>query len=263
MSSVLLEKRDGIAYVTLARPEALNALNRPMVAQLTTIFQELEADEAMKVVLLTGQGQAFCAGYDVKQDIEYLERGETPPRSDLGFIAGDYDRLKPVICAVNGMAAGGGLYLVLQSDIVIASERAQFWPPYAARGRDGGPQPVLLAMKTNLSWASWACLLAQKLDAQTALRMGLAQEMVPHEQLLPRVTEIAETLCGYSQVTLHSIKERLNHLIKTLYLEASRYRGPVTSRVFDSADFRKGLQAFLTKQKARFDSEGESTEGNV
>ena len=142
--------------------------------------------------------------------------------------------------------------MVLACDIVICSEKAEFMPVFASRGHHGGRQVPQLALKTTFSWALWTWLYKKSLDAQTAYRIGLVAEVVPQDKLMSRATEMAETMCSYSQLSLRAVKERINYLIKSVYKDAIDYMGPVNAEIRSSADYREGARSFEEKRAPEF-----------
>ncbi len=251
METVIYEKKNGIAYVTLNRPEVLNAVNATMKREVEGIWEDFAKDDSLKVAILTGTGRAFCAGHDLKPDVEAYARGQEPKDEGLP-LAGLAASPKPTICAVNGLVAGGGLALVLACDIVICADNAEFRSIFVSRGHEGGGQMPQLAVKTTVSWALWTWLYKKSIDAETAYRIGLAAELAPRDKLMSRATEMAETMCGYSQVALMSVKERINYLIKTIYQDAMNYRGPVTKSIKSSKDYREGARSFAEKRPPKY-----------
>ncbi len=251
METVIYEKKNNIAYVTLNRPEVLNAINFTMTQELGGIWKDFAEDDSLNVAIITGNGRAFCAGHDMKPDVEAYRRGEEPKVTSLP-LSELRESLKPTICAVNGLVAGGGLSLVLACDIVVCSDKAEFIPVFVALGHHGGGQMPQLAIKTTVSWALWTWLYKKSLDAETAYRIGLVAEVFPHDELMSRATEMAETMCSYSQISLRSVKERINYLMRSVYKDTMDYRGPVTAEIRRSADYREGARSFEEKRAPRF-----------
>lgn len=195
---VLVERADGVATVTLNRPAARNALSAQVIAALRTTMVELEADETVDVVVLTGADPAFCAGLDLKQ------LGSSGDNLSLGSEATDtapwcpWPLLsKPVVGAVNGVAVTGGLELVLNCDIVIASDRARFADTHARVGvLPGWGLSVLLPLMVGRGLARRMSLTGDFLTAEQAADAGLVTEVVPHDELLPTAHRVAASIVG-------------------------------------------------------------------
>lgn len=251
IETVIYEKKNCIAYITLNRPKVLNAINSTMTQELNAIWQDFAQDDSLNIAIITGNGRAFCAGHDMKPDVEAYRQGEQPQPGRIP-VTGLGELLKPTICAVNGLVAGGGFGMMLACDIVICSDNAEFMPIFVYRGHHGRGQVPQLALKTTLSWAMWTWLYKKSLDAETAYRIGLVAEVVPQDKLLSRATEIAQTMCSYSQISLRSVKERINYLIKSVYKDAIDYVGPITAQIRRSADYQEGARSFEEKRRPNY-----------
>src|SRR5499427_6647846 len=200
-SPVLYHRQDSIVTLTLNRPETLNAMNEAMMGELERVLIELEADTTARAVVLTGAGRAFSSGGDQKRS------GESPPSffpSDLGGAL--IERLnrcilrmqrlpKPIVGSINGVAAGAGLNIALATDLRIASDTARFGEVFARVGLvpDGGGT-YFLPRLVGTAKAMEMILLADIIDAQEALRIGLVNRVVPGEQLEQETTKLAERL---------------------------------------------------------------------
>jgi enoyl-CoA hydratase/carnithine racemase len=206
------DERDGAAIVTLNRPEVHNCFNRQMQADLHQLWQSLRKNDDIRSVVLTGAGdEAFCSGIDRAEAIEeYLEdpdalrRGgkvSTPfmfdsPGPNINPKQNDF--WKPVVAAVNGMACGGALYLLGESDIIIASENATFFDPHVSYGMVSGFESVHLLQKLPLGETLRLALMGQneRIGAQRAYQLGLVSEIVPFAQLRERAIQIAVTIAS-------------------------------------------------------------------
>jgi enoyl-CoA hydratase/carnithine racemase len=253
MAVVLYERREHVVVITLNRPEALNAITPELTRELGEAWQRFESDEDALVAILTGNGRAFCAGLDMKQAADAVRSGVQ------GGIPGGAMRMpnprgiaKPIIAAVNGPAAGGGISFVLGCDIVLASETAQFVVPFAARGRGGAPVALDLARKTSISVALYAGLTAGRINAEMALRMGIAHEVLPPDDLMPRALELAEKIAGFSQPSVRSIKQALIRALEAGIPQAMKDVSEIDAEVRKSADMREGTLAFDEKRRPQF-----------
>jgi len=254
-SVLLVENRDGIAHVTINRPEKLNALNDEVIAALGAAVERIDRDDAMRGVILTGAGpKAFVAGADIG---ELNQQGpfDGKRRAMAGQeIFGRLERLgKPVIAAVNGFALGGGCELAMSCHIRIASENAKFGQPEVKLGIGPGyGGSVRLPRLVGRGRALELLLTAQMIDAAEAWRIGLVNRVVPQDQLMPEATKMMTTiiengplavrLCIESVLAGSDMSEE-DHLL----LEANHF-GLLAS----SGDMREGMTAFLEKRKPLF-----------
>lgn len=207
--TLIVEKKGGVAKITLNRPQALNALNRQLMSELLTALEDVQKDNSMRVVVLRGAGRAFCAGADLK---EYpLGGGRT---EDLGF-SEVWDRLetldKPVIAAVHGYAVTGGFMLVYCSDIIIASEDAKFADTHARWGLiPTGGESQRLPRRVGIFRAKELMFTSDFLSAQEAYRIGLVSKVVPRDKLDETADEMAQKLLANSRRSLAFIKMMIN-----------------------------------------------------
>lgn len=254
--AVLYERQEAVAVITLDRPGSLNAITPQLSQELGEAWQRFADEDDALVAILTGNGRAFCAGLDMKEAAEAIRRGEQ------GGIPGGSMRMpnprripKATIAAVNGPAAGGGVSFALGCDIILASETAQFVLPFAARGRGGAPVALELARKTSVNASLYASLTGARIDAQTALRMGIAQEVLPPDDLLPRALELAEKIAGFSRPSVASIKNALYRALEVGFGEALREAGEMDSAVRGTTDLREGTLAFDEKRRPQYEAE--------
>lgn len=205
-SLVLLEKNNGIALVTLNRPDALNALSIDMRSAIVKVFDELKEDDDVHAVVLTGAGRAFCAGLDLKElgsggkdNLEAVS-GANLQRAVVGCG-------KPVIGAVNGFAITGGFELALMTDFIIASEKAQFADTHSQVGIvPGWALSQKLPRLIGINRAKEVSLTGNFLDAHTAERWGLVNRVVSSEELVPTCLSLAEDIASADQRTLKTVK---------------------------------------------------------
>jgi enoyl-CoA hydratase/carnithine racemase len=221
MSKVLYEKRDRIAYVTLNRPEAKNALDPETHELLWRSWEDFRDDDAVDVAILTGVGDAFCAGADLKTYIPPWIEDATPRkvrdnvRTGIGGLTRGLHRIyKPVIAAVNGWALAGGLETALACDIRIASERAMFGSFEARRGYHHGDGGIVRLVNTCGAGVALEMLLtAEPIDARRALQCNLVSRVVPHESLMEEAELTARQILRNSQVAVRSAKETILDVI--------------------------------------------------
>jgi len=254
-NTLLVERANGIATVTLNRPKALNAINQEMTRELAQLVAELERDPAVRVVIITGAGdRAFMAGADITE-FQALSAVEA-----LGFsqrIQALYTRIErlpqPTLAAVNGFALGGGCELTQVCDLVIAAEPARFGQPEVNLGvlpGAGGTQR--LARLVGRHRAKEICLTGEMLDAHEAYRIGLVNRVVPPDQLMAEARALAEKLREKSAVTLRLIKEAIDEG-HDLALEAGlAVEAKAWAIAFATEDHAEGVRAFLEKRRAQF-----------
>lgn len=193
MTDVLLtDVAAGVATLTLNRPEARNALSTELRDAVVAAMDEVEGDDSVRAIVLTGSDPAFCAGVDLKEIASGIGGGIQAAAPRAGQL-GPFPRLsKPLIGAINGVAVTGGLEYVLGCDFLIASERAAFADTHQRVGiQPGWGLSVHLPEAVGLRRARQMSLTGNYIDAQTALSWGLVNEVVPHDDLLPRATELA------------------------------------------------------------------------
>jgi len=195
----LLERRGRTGIVTLNRPEARNAVNAAVTEAVAEAIDELEADDDIWVLVVTGAGdRSFCAGADLKSMGRPRSAAETQARADLGGLAGITSRtfLKPVIAAVNGFALGGGTEICLACDMVVADEHAEFGLPEVRRGIVAGAGGLQrLPRRIPPAIAMELILTGRPISAQRALELGLVNRVVPSGRCLAAAIELAEAVC--------------------------------------------------------------------
>jgi enoyl-CoA hydratase/carnithine racemase len=206
------EKRGHVAYITINRPEVLNALHPPANEELSAIWDDFAADPDAWVAILTGAGdRAFSAGNDLKYTAQHAEQltGPRPPlRGGFGGITSRFDLFKPVIAAVNGWAMGGGCELVLACDIAIAAEHARFGLPEPRVGLIAGAGGVhRLPRQIPFKIAMGMILTGTPIDAPTAHRWGLVNEVVPAAELLPTAERWAAEIMQCAPLAVRASKE--------------------------------------------------------
>src|SRR5215211_7515850 len=219
MPKLQYEKRDRIAYLTLNRPEAKNAIDPELHQLLCEAWADLRDDDSLDLAILTGAGDAFCAGADLKTYIPPIIRGERRIRDivDVGFgglTRGLHRITKPVIGAVNGWALAGGLETALACDIRIASERAMFGSFEARRGYHHGDGGIVRLV--NICGAGVALemlLTAEPIDARRALQCNMVSRVVAHEELMAEAEKTAQQILRNSQLAVRSAKETILDVI--------------------------------------------------
>jgi enoyl-CoA hydratase/carnithine racemase len=251
------EKRDRVAYVTLNRPEVMNALHLEAHLELKEIWEDFRDDPQVWVAILTGAGdRAFSAGNDLKATAERTAAGtdvqgrERPP---FGRITRDFDCPKPLIAAVNGVAVGGGLELALACDIVVAAEHARFGLPEPRVGLFAGAGGIHRLVRQVPFKAAMGLLLAGRLvPAEEAYRIGLVNEVVPLADLLPAAERWAAEILECSPVSVRLTKEAVFAGLTKTVDDAIAGDAERRQRLLSSADYVEGPKAFAEKRKPQW-----------
>jgi enoyl-CoA hydratase/carnithine racemase len=258
MPKVLYEKRDRIAHVTINRPEARNAIDPDVHRLMIETWADFRDDDEVDVAILTGAGEAFCAGADLKTYIPPIMEGAKPAAIreivELGlngFTRGMHRIYKPIVAAVNGWALAGGLETALACDIRVASERAMFGSFEARRGfhhGDGGLVRLINACGTSV--ASQMLLTAEPIDAEQALRWGLVTKVVPHDQLMDEAETVARQILRNSQRAVRSAKQTILDTIGRPLDEQLRNEAWNAYTCADPAETHELLGRFYEKSDA-------------
>jgi enoyl-CoA hydratase/carnithine racemase len=221
LSKVLYEKRDRIAWVTINRPEARNAVDPDVHRLMIETWTDFADDDSVDVAVLTGAGEAFCAGADLKTYIPPIIESSSPHEIreivELGlngFTRGMHRIEKPIVAAVNGWALAGGLETALACDIRIASERAMFGSFEARRGYHHGDGGIVrLVNACGVGVASHMLLTAEPVDARQALEWGMVTKVVAHDELLAEAETVARQILRNSQRAVRSAKRTILDVI--------------------------------------------------
>ena len=253
---LLYEVSDRVATVTLNRPDALNALTQSMLDEFDRIWDRVDEDDEVRVVVVTGAGRGFCSGIDLKQT-DMADQKRRRPKLDYAnqWTARIQRVSKPIIAAVNGAAVGGGLGLALACDIRIASDRARFSAIFANIG-----MPVLdgvggmLPRTVGLSKALELIFTADIIDAAEAQRIGLVSYTVPHDELMDRSLEMARKIAGGPQMALAMSKHVVYNSLGRGYVDHLVYQNLaiVANATYASHDIAEGGRAFRERRKPEF-----------
>jgi 2-(1,2-epoxy-1,2-dihydrophenyl)acetyl-CoA isomerase len=256
-ATVLVERRPGIARLTLNRPSVLNALDERMAAEFLEAVRDVANDPGIRAVVLAGSGRGFMAGGDI---VSFQKAGRDAP-DVIGRLIGTFHHSieilagmpKPVVASVHGAVAGAGLSIMLAADLVIAADDTKFSLAYTRLGTsaDGGASwslPRVVGLRKALEIA----LLNEPLDAAEALRLSLVNKVVPASELATETDRLAEKLAAGPAQAVGAMKRLLrssfdNDLRAQLALEAESFKS-----CSGTADFREGVEAFLAKRPARF-----------
>ncbi len=252
-ANIVVERHGPVGIVRLNRPQALNALNAALVAELGRAFDDLEGDEQIAAIILTGNDKAFAAGADIKEMAEktYIEAYAED------FITRGWERVaqcrKPVIAAVAGFALGGGCEVAMMCDIVIAADNARFGQPEINLGTmpgAGGTQR--LPRFIGKAKAMDLCLTGRMMDAAEAERLGLVSRIVPADRLIAEAMAVAEKIAALSQPIAMMVKESVNRAFETSLAEGVRFERRLFHSTFATEDQKEGMAAFIAKRKPHF-----------
>lgn len=266
--TLLFEKRDSIGYLTLNRPSKLNALSPELMAELGQALDTIEDDPEVKVVILTGAGRAFSAGFDIGRpegEPELYERQADDWRSalkkNITIFLKIWHSAKPYIAAINGYALAGACELAQLCDIKIASEQATLGEPEIRFGT--GPPVLVTPFSVGLAKAKELLLTGQTLSAQEAERLGMINKVVAHDQLIPECEKMARTMINIAQVGVKYNKIAINRAFENMgFLNSIEQNLDLvtlfdTTRTEEQETFsrirkEKGLRAALDWRDARF-----------
>ncbi|WP_440899283.1 enoyl-CoA hydratase-related protein [Actinosynnema sp.] len=257
MSELLVDDADGVRTLVLNRPEAFNSLTTSLKEALLAAVREAAADGSVRAVVLTGSGRAFCGGQDLKEHVALLESGDPAP---LETVERHYNPLvsaiaampKPVVAAVNGIAAGAGASLAFACDLRVVSEKARFVMSFANVGltADSGASWTLPRL-VGAGRAAELLLLGEPVGAEEALRIGLVNRVVPGEERAGSAHALAARLAAGPTVAYAKIKEALAAAWGTLD-ESLAVEARTQAEAGATEDHREGVAAFVGKREARF-----------
>ena len=255
MTLIQCKKKDGVATLTLNRPDTLNSLNRDLFNQAISTLDELAADTEARVVVLTGQGKAFCAGGDLDTILKLKDAADCHSFIGLAgrMAARIYDFPKPVIAMVNGVAAGAGFNMVLACDVIFASSKARFAQSFIGVGLHpdmGGT--YLLPRAVGLHRAKELMFTGKMINAQEAHAMGFVNHVIPENELDEKVSEFANALAQRAPLAIKLIKQCCNRSFESGI--DSMLATEVTNQVacWDSQDGKEGIRAFLEKRTPKY-----------
>ncbi len=254
-ANIVVEQRGRVGVIRLNRPQALNALNSALNAELAQAVAAFEADAGIGCILLTGSEKAFAAGADIKEMAE-----KYAVQVFVEDFAGNWDAVararKPVVGAVAGFALGGGCELAMQCDLIIAADSAKFGQPEIKLGIIPGiagtqrlPRAVAKAKAMDL------ILTGRMMDAAEAERAGLVARVVPAASLMEEAFRVAETIASMSLPALMAAKEAVNRAFESPLAEGARFERRIFATLFATADQKEGMAAFVDKRPPKFRNE--------
>ena len=246
--TILVEQRGAVKLVTLNRPQALNALNSQVLADLIAAFAAYDADASQRCLVLTGSEKAFAAGADIKE----MSSQSFADMYGSNFFAG-YDRItatrKPWIAAVAGYALGGGCELAMMADFIIAADSAKFGQPEiklaVTPGKGGSPR---LTRAVGKAKAMDMCLTGRMMDAAEAESAGLVARVVPAADLVAEAIKAAEAIAGMAPLAALAAKEMVNAAFETTLQQGVTFERRLFHGLFGTADQKEGMAAFVEKR---------------
>jgi len=258
MSSILIEVKESVAIITLNRPDKFNSFNREMALLLQKILDDCAADKNIRCIYLTGSGKAFCAGQDIGELV-----GENPPGFEL-ILAEHYNPIvsrlrniqKPVLCAVNGVAAGAGANIALACDVVVAAASASFIQAFSKIGLipDSGGTYTLPRL-IGFAKASALMMLGDKVSATEAEQMGMIYKVLPAENFAEDSLNIAVTLSQLPTRGLALTKKALNASAHNNLEQQLNLEDKLQYKAAHTKDYAEGIKAFIEKRPASFKGE--------
>jgi 2-(1,2-epoxy-1,2-dihydrophenyl)acetyl-CoA isomerase len=255
---LLIDRADGVATLTMNRPESMNALSTELKDALVQALADVGTDDAVRAVVLTGSGRGFCVGQDLSEHIQLLEAGDPAP---LSTVSEHYNPIalslaqmpKPVIAAVNGTAAGAGASFTFACDFRIVAEGAKFLLAFANVG---------LSLDSGASWtlprligagrAMELSLLGRPITAETAQQYGLVTQLVPADQVLPTAQQLAAQLAAGPTVAYAGIKNAIHYGATATFEQALDNEAVLQNAAGATEDHRNAVAAFVKKEKPVF-----------
>ncbi|TBV24998.1 2-(1,2-epoxy-1,2-dihydrophenyl)acetyl-CoA isomerase [Meridianimaribacter sp. CL38] len=256
MSSIELKIENNIAYITLNRPEVFNSFNREMALNLQQVFDDCESNSEVRAIVLTGNGKAFCAGQDLKE--------VTSPELNPGFkkiLEEHYNPIitrirnikKPIIGAINGVAAGAGANIALACDIVVAHEKVSFIQAFSLIGLiPDSAGTFFLPRLIGFQKASALAMLGDKVSADEAETMGMIYKVLPLESFEEEVNKLALKLANMPTLALGKIKEAFNQSLTNNLEEQLALESKLQIEAAQTKDYEEGVSAFVEKRKPIF-----------
>lgn len=255
---LVVTKSDGVGWLILNRPEAGNAFDALMLDELETAWAELDADPDVRVIVNTANGKAFCTGMDVVQvarDRAAMKKHSRRTRdAELKISSWHCGVWKPVIAAVNGVCAGGGLHLVADADIVIAAEQATFVDPHVSVGQAVAYEAITLLRKSPMEAITRMTLSGkgERISAQRAYELGIISEVVPSDELRAVAERLATAVATNSPTAMRATKKALWRSLEMGLTEARDEAAEEIWRLRNHPDHAEGARAWQEKRQARW-----------
>lgn len=251
-ATIIVEQRGRVGWITLNRPQALNALNTRVAEEVTAAATAFDADEGVGAIVVTGSERAFAAGADIKE-MEDKTAAEILGTDHFGAWTVFAAVRTPVIAAVSGYALGGGCELAMMCDIILAADNAAFGQPEINLGvipGMGGSQRLIRAV--GYYKAAELILSGRTIGAEEAERIGLVSRVVPAAELMTEVSALAETIASKSLPSLYAAKAALDTAMETSLADGLAFEKQAFAALFDTADQKEGMAAFREKRAPGF-----------
>ena len=254
--TVILEKKDGVAVVTISRPEALNALNSIVIAELEQVVTELERDRDIRAMILTGEGRSFVAGADIGEQYPLdLDGGRRWGQRGSALMRRIEKLEFPTIAAVNGFALGGGCELALSCDLILASEKAKFGQPEVGLGiTPGFSGTQRLPRRIGIAKAKELIFSGRMIKADEAKEIGLANAVYPPETLMDAAMEMARSFAKNAPIAVKYAKACIDRGMQMDIDGGIACENELFAMCFATADQKEGMGAFLEKRSATFEN---------
>jgi enoyl-CoA hydratase len=252
--NILIDKQDGVAILTMNRPERLNAVNGALHSELSQVFDDAHRDNDVRAVVLTGAGRAFCAGGDFSPGRSFQTKsGLSMWQEARRIVDSIFDLEKPVIAAVNGHAVGLGATLALSCDVAIAARSAKIGDPHVKMGitaGDGGA--VIFPLLVGVNRAKYMLMTGDLLPAEEAERWGLVFKVVDDGQALDEALVLARRLAAGAPMAVQSSKASVNRFIKMVSNLVLPYSLAIEGMTMQTEDHREAVAAFQEKREPKF-----------
>jgi enoyl-CoA hydratase len=258
-----IEQDGEIATIVLDNPEKLNAWSWESARQITALADEIRFDDRIRVVIVRAEGRAFCAGVDLGMPEDRItgRSAAEKTRNYYEKFRWVHERFKvfsqlpqPVLMAIHGYCLGAGLEVAMMGDIRIAADDAEFALPEPRVGVsiDAGGD-LRLASEIGAGWTKLLAMTGRRIDATTALRLGIVQEVVPKKDLIEHVRALADEINANAPLAVQAIKRTVNHRVEQGMTEALQFEAASAAPLFTSDDMQLGYRAMSKKEKARFE----------
>ena len=259
---LVIEKKDGIAVLTINRPESLNSTNFRLHYELSKIWLDVADDPEVRVAVITGAGRAFSAGGDfdvVEKSMGNLDVVSRTMKEARDIVHNMINCDKPIVSAINGVAVGAGLAVALLADISIASEKARFTDGHTRLGVAAGDHAaVIWPLLVGMAKAKYYLLTCDMLDAKETERIGLVSMVLPHDEVMPKAMEVATKLANGAQQAIRWTKHSLNQWLRAAAHTAFDYSLALEMLGFFGEDIGEGLNAVKERRAPVFPSAQEN-----
>ena len=250
MSTVEYHIKDRIGYITLNRPEKLNAINVEMRQELGAIFDDVRDNPDVWLAIITGKGRAFCTGHDLS---DMAEGAHVKPTSDELYLM-ESRIWKPFLAAVNGVCLAQGCGLALSADLRVASEEARFGWPQAKRGLSSVSGPSILGHRVPLGLALELLMTGRFMPAQEALELHLVNKVVPAQDVMAETEALAHQILENAPLAVRAMKEVTIRGMSMTFEERLKYAAEVTGQMRETEDAKEGLAAFSEKRSPQWEA---------